>query len=91
MYRPRDFASYILGIFICNLLLYLAFYIIMKVKKGAVAVSGLPASEGEGINLLLAAVWAPAVLQTGTGRPWWGVGWDKGHWEGDAVQWLSSG
>uniref|UniRef100_A0A8B9QA02 SID1 transmembrane family member 1 n=1 Tax=Apteryx owenii TaxID=8824 RepID=A0A8B9QA02_APTOW len=32
VYRPRDFASYILGIFICNLLLYLAFYIIMKVK-----------------------------------------------------------
>ncbi|XP_044107340.1 SID1 transmembrane family member 1 isoform X4 [Neovison vison] len=30
VYRPRDFASYILGIFICNLLLYLAFYIIMK-------------------------------------------------------------
>ncbi|KAF4020759.1 hypothetical protein G4228_012321 [Cervus hanglu yarkandensis] len=28
--RPRDFASYMLGIFICNLLLYLAFYIIMK-------------------------------------------------------------
>ncbi|XP_074831131.1 SID1 transmembrane family member 1 isoform X4 [Natator depressus] len=31
VYRPRDFASYMLGIFICNLLLYLAFYIIMKV------------------------------------------------------------
>ncbi|KAF3827554.1 hypothetical protein GH733_003040 [Mirounga leonina] len=30
IYRPRDFASYMLGIFICNLLLYLAFYIIMK-------------------------------------------------------------
>lgn len=38
VYRPRDFASYILGIFICNLLLYLAFYIIMKVKEAAVAV-----------------------------------------------------
>ncbi|EPQ12132.1 SID1 transmembrane family member 1 [Myotis brandtii] len=30
IYRPRDFASYMLGIFIGNLLLYLAFYIIMK-------------------------------------------------------------
>ncbi|XP_004414858.1 PREDICTED: SID1 transmembrane family member 1 isoform X2 [Odobenus rosmarus divergens] len=28
--RPRDFASYMLGIFICNLLLYLTFYISMK-------------------------------------------------------------
>uniref|UniRef100_A0A8C9NBP7 SID1 transmembrane family member 1 n=1 Tax=Serinus canaria TaxID=9135 RepID=A0A8C9NBP7_SERCA len=35
VYRPRDFASYILGIFICNLLLYLAFYIIMKVMRGS--------------------------------------------------------
>ncbi|XP_041887101.1 SID1 transmembrane family member 1 isoform X1 [Corvus kubaryi] len=33
VYRPRDFASYILGIFICNLLLYLAFYIIMKLRS----------------------------------------------------------
>ncbi|XP_028931016.1 SID1 transmembrane family member 1 isoform X1 [Ornithorhynchus anatinus] len=31
--RPRDFASYMLGIFICNLLLYLAFYIIMKLRN----------------------------------------------------------
>ncbi|KAM5281886.1 SID1 transmembrane family member 1 isoform 4-T4 [Ctenodactylus gundi] len=31
--RPRDFASYVLGIFICNLLLYLAFYIIMKLRS----------------------------------------------------------
>ncbi|XP_054858507.1 SID1 transmembrane family member 1 isoform X1 [Eublepharis macularius] len=30
VYRPKDFASYLLGIFICNLLLYLAFYVIMK-------------------------------------------------------------
>ncbi|OCT93603.1 hypothetical protein XELAEV_18011277mg [Xenopus laevis] len=30
VFRPRDFPSYLLGIFICNLLLYLAFYIIMK-------------------------------------------------------------
>ncbi|XP_053311271.1 SID1 transmembrane family member 1 [Spea bombifrons] len=33
VYRPRDFASYLLGIFICNLLLYLAFYIIMKIRS----------------------------------------------------------
>ncbi|XP_057162731.1 SID1 transmembrane family member 1 isoform X3 [Ursus arctos] len=33
LYRPRDFASYMLGIFICNLLLYLAFYIIMKLRS----------------------------------------------------------
>nr|XP_045004020.1 SID1 transmembrane family member 1 isoform X1 [Jaculus jaculus] len=33
IYRPRDFASYVLGIFICNLLLYLAFYIIMKLRS----------------------------------------------------------
>ncbi|XP_013207293.1 SID1 transmembrane family member 1 [Microtus ochrogaster] len=31
--RPRDFASYMLGIFIFNLLLYLAFYIIMKLRS----------------------------------------------------------
>ncbi|XP_032262446.1 SID1 transmembrane family member 1 isoform X3 [Phoca vitulina] len=31
--QPRDFASYMLGIFICNLLLYLAFYIIMKLRS----------------------------------------------------------
>lgn len=35
IYRPRDFASYMLGIFIGNLLLYLAFYIIMKVSEAA--------------------------------------------------------
>ncbi|KAM4888673.1 SID1 transmembrane family member 1 isoform 3-T3 [Thomomys bottae] len=33
IYRPRDFASYMLSIFICNLLLYLAFYIIMKLRS----------------------------------------------------------
>ncbi|XP_059955850.1 SID1 transmembrane family member 1 isoform X5 [Mesoplodon densirostris] len=33
IYRPRDFASYMLGIFICNLLLYLAFYVIMKLRS----------------------------------------------------------
>lgn len=51
VYRPRDFASYILGIFICNLLLYLAFYIIMKVKEAAVAVHGVPVSKREGMGL----------------------------------------
>lgn len=50
VYRPRDFASYILGIFICNLLLYLAFYIIMKVKGGSRScpVPGAPVSKGKG-------------------------------------------
>ncbi|XP_021566772.1 SID1 transmembrane family member 1 isoform X5 [Carlito syrichta] len=33
IYRPKDFASYMLGIFIGNLLLYLAFYIIMKLRS----------------------------------------------------------
>ncbi|XP_038201158.1 LOW QUALITY PROTEIN: SID1 transmembrane family member 1 [Arvicola amphibius] len=33
LWRPRDFASYVLGIFIFNLLLYLAFYIIMKLRS----------------------------------------------------------
>lgn len=51
MYRPRDFASYILGIFICNLLLYLAFYIIMKVREAAVAVPGMSVSKEERIGL----------------------------------------
>uniref|UniRef100_A0AAY4E8V0 SID1 transmembrane family member 2 n=1 Tax=Denticeps clupeoides TaxID=299321 RepID=A0AAY4E8V0_9TELE len=32
--RPNDFASYLLAIGICNLLLYFAFYIIMKVSLG---------------------------------------------------------
>ncbi|XP_034778348.1 SID1 transmembrane family member 1-like isoform X1 [Acipenser ruthenus] len=31
--KPKDFPSYLLGIFICNLLLYLAFYIIMKLRN----------------------------------------------------------
>nr|XP_015197233.1 PREDICTED: SID1 transmembrane family member 1 isoform X1 [Lepisosteus oculatus] len=31
--KPKDFASYLLGIFICNLLLYLTFYIIMKLRS----------------------------------------------------------
>uniref|UniRef100_UPI00398EFF84 SID1 transmembrane family member 2 isoform X3 n=1 Tax=Pristiophorus japonicus TaxID=55135 RepID=UPI00398EFF84 len=32
--RPKDFASYLLAIGICNLLLYFAFYIIMKLRSG---------------------------------------------------------
>nr|XP_055051338.1 SID1 transmembrane family member 2 isoform X1 [Misgurnus anguillicaudatus] len=32
--RPNDFASYLLAIAICNLLLYCAFYIIMKLRSG---------------------------------------------------------
>uniref|UniRef100_UPI00358F2CC3 SID1 transmembrane family member 2-like isoform X2 n=1 Tax=Myxine glutinosa TaxID=7769 RepID=UPI00358F2CC3 len=32
--RPRDFDSYLLGIFMSNLLLYSAFYIIMKIRSG---------------------------------------------------------
>lgn len=31
---PKDFASYLLIIFLTNLLLYIAFYIIMKVNSG---------------------------------------------------------
>ena len=30
--EPKDFASYLLAIFIVNLLMYFAFYIIMKVR-----------------------------------------------------------
>ncbi|XP_063799374.1 SID1 transmembrane family member 2 isoform X3 [Pseudophryne corroboree] len=32
--RPNDFASYLLAIGLCNLLLYFAFYIIMKLRSG---------------------------------------------------------
>ena len=32
--RPPDFASYILAIFITNLMMYTLFYIIMKVRHG---------------------------------------------------------
>ncbi|TMS07050.1 SID1 transmembrane family member 2 [Larimichthys crocea] len=32
--KPNDFASYLLAIAICNLLLYFAFYIIMKLRSG---------------------------------------------------------
>ncbi|XP_063292142.1 SID1 transmembrane family member 2 isoform X3 [Pelobates fuscus] len=34
IFRPNDFASYLLAIGICNLLLYFAFYIIMKLRSG---------------------------------------------------------
>ncbi|XP_075927449.1 SID1 transmembrane family member 2-like isoform X1 [Petromyzon marinus] len=34
VYRPRDFDSYLLAIFMSNLLLYSAFYIIMKIRSG---------------------------------------------------------
>nr|XP_012642980.1 SID1 transmembrane family member 1 isoform X2 [Microcebus murinus] len=49
IYRPRDFASYMLGIFICNLLLYLAFYIIMKVSLGAGSRLRPPAGGGSSV------------------------------------------
>lgn len=32
--RPPDFASYVLAIFITNLMLYTTFYIIMKLRHG---------------------------------------------------------
>lgn len=32
--RPQNFASYLLAIFIVNLLMYVAFYIIMKIRSG---------------------------------------------------------
>ena len=32
--RPPDFASYVLAIFITNLMLYTSFYIIMKLRHG---------------------------------------------------------
>ncbi len=34
MERPPDFASYMLAIFITNLMLYTTFYIIMKLRHG---------------------------------------------------------
>ena len=30
----NDFATYLIAVFICNLLLYFAFYIIMKLRSG---------------------------------------------------------
>merc|ERR1740124_1199967 len=32
--QPRDFATYLLGIIICNGLFYVIFYVIMKLKNG---------------------------------------------------------
>ncbi|KAM6334412.1 SID1 transmembrane family member 2 isoform 17-T17 [Alca torda] len=46
--RPNDFASYLLAIGICNLLLYFAFYIIMKVRTKPPGPRGgcMPGGEG---------------------------------------------
>lgn len=77
VYRPRDFASYILGIFICNLLLYLAFYIIMKVKQAAVAVHGVSVSKGEGMGLFSGCSLGSCGAAEGCGGALWGSGWDK--------------
>lgn len=77
MYRPRDFASYILGIFICNLLLYLAFYIIMKVTKAAVAVLEAPVSKGEGVDLFSGCNLGSCGAAGGCRGPLWGSGWDR--------------
>lgn len=46
--RPNDFASYLLAIGICNLLLYFAFYIIMKVSDDGQAYSACRSVFGEG-------------------------------------------
>jgi len=48
--RPNDFASYLLAIGICNLLLYFAFYIIMKVSGAAEPPppGALPLPDGAG-------------------------------------------
>ncbi|XP_077335774.1 SID1 transmembrane family member 1 isoform X1 [Lithobates pipiens] len=56
VFRPRDFASYLLGIFICNLLLYLAFYIIMKLRS-AERIRPLPLF----CIIATAGVWAAAL------------------------------
>lgn len=52
--RPNDFASYLLAIGICNLLLYFAFYIIMKVG-GWLGLPACCAAPGRG--------WAPPTGQ----------------------------
>uniref|UniRef100_A0A2K6C2D2 SID1 transmembrane family member 2 n=1 Tax=Macaca nemestrina TaxID=9545 RepID=A0A2K6C2D2_MACNE len=49
--RPNDFASYLLAIGICNLLLYFAFYIIMKVNPLLSGERDGPGST-EGIKLI---------------------------------------
>lgn len=50
--RPNDFASYLLAIGICNLLLYFAFYIIMKVGAEPWAPTGPAGRAGQGWALL---------------------------------------
>lgn len=50
--RPNDFASYLLAIGICNLLLYFAFYIIMKVGFEPWAPVGPAGRAGQGWALL---------------------------------------
>lgn len=56
--RPNDFASYLLAIGICNLLLYFAFYIIMKVSGAAEPPppGALPLPDGAGYGLLQGSV-----------------------------------
>ncbi|KAL6116446.1 sidt2 [Pungitius sinensis] len=54
--RPNDFASYLLAIAICNLLLYFAFYIIMKLRSGE-RIQCLPLV----IILFTAVVWGLAL------------------------------
>lgn len=46
--RPNDFASYLLAIGICNLLLYFAFYIIMKVQAGCAGAACPVGRAGQG-------------------------------------------
>uniref|UniRef100_A0A3P8UPK4 SID1 transmembrane family member 2 n=1 Tax=Cynoglossus semilaevis TaxID=244447 RepID=A0A3P8UPK4_CYNSE len=55
--RPNDFASYLLAIAICNLLLYCAFYIIMKLRSGE-RIQCLPLV----FILLTAVVWGFALF-----------------------------
>lgn len=50
--RPNDFASYLLAIGICNLLLYFAFYIIMKVRTKGGCVPGGGGRDGHPCQLL---------------------------------------
>lgn len=66
--RPNDFASYLLAIGICNLLLYFAFYIIMKVnEKGWNSCSAFWGQSGalEERKLFCPYVYASEVWVTG--------------------------
>lgn len=67
IYRPRDFASYMLGIFIGNLLLYLAFYIIMKVSEAAGSRSTW--ARGWRCRQLRSLCFSPAAPQLREGPP----------------------